>query len=69
MTSQPGYQIITIQILPNISRCKGNQTMKNWSVNTVTITKEIIFFKTHSGNLAKRLVLDLFLFFQKLYFR
>ena len=28
MTSQPGYQTIAILILPNISRSKGNQTMK-----------------------------------------
>ena len=28
MTSQPGKQTIPIQILPNISRSKGNQTMK-----------------------------------------
>ena len=28
MTSQPGKQIIAIQSLPNISRRKGNQTMK-----------------------------------------
>ena len=28
MTSQPGYQTIVIQILPNISRSKGNPTMK-----------------------------------------
>ena len=28
MTSQPGYQTIAINILPNISRGKGNQTMK-----------------------------------------
>ena len=28
MTSQPDYQTIAIQILPNISRSKGNQTMK-----------------------------------------
>ena len=28
MTSQPGYQTIAIHILPNISRGKGNQTMK-----------------------------------------
>ena len=28
MTSQIGQQIITIHILPNISRNKGNQTMK-----------------------------------------
>ena len=29
MTSQPGKQIIAIQILYNISRSKGNQTMKS----------------------------------------
>ena len=28
MTSQPGQQTIAIHILPNISRSKGNQTMK-----------------------------------------
>ena len=28
MTSQPGSQAIVIHILPNISRSKGNQTMK-----------------------------------------
>ena len=28
MTSQPGQQIIAIYILFNISRSKGNQTMK-----------------------------------------
>ena len=28
MTSQPGIQTIAIRILPNISRSKGNQTMK-----------------------------------------
>ena len=28
MTSQPGQKTITIQISPNISRSKGNQTMK-----------------------------------------
>ena len=28
MTSQPSWQTIVIQILLNISRCKGKQTMK-----------------------------------------
>ena len=28
MTSQPGKQTIAIHVLPNISRSKGNQTMK-----------------------------------------
>ena len=28
MASKPGKQIIAMQILPNIARSKGNQTMK-----------------------------------------
>ena len=28
MTPQPGYQVITMLVLPNISRIKDNQTMK-----------------------------------------
>ena len=28
MTSQPGYRTITMHILPDFSRSKGNQTMK-----------------------------------------
>ena len=28
MTSQPGSQINVMQVLPNISRSKGNETMK-----------------------------------------
>ena len=28
MTSQPGKQTISIHLLPNISRSKGNQTIK-----------------------------------------
>ena len=28
MTSQPGQQTVAIDILPNISRSKGNQTIK-----------------------------------------
>ena len=28
MTSQPGFQITAIHILPNISQSKGNQTIK-----------------------------------------
>ena len=28
MTSQPGYQTTAVHVLPNISRSKGNQTMK-----------------------------------------
>ena len=32
MTSKPGQQTITIDILPNISRSKGNQAMKSGQV-------------------------------------
>ena len=28
MTSQPGKQTTATRLLPNISRCKGNETMK-----------------------------------------
>ena len=28
MTSQPGYQTTAVHVLANISRSKGNQTMK-----------------------------------------
>ena len=28
MTSQPGEQVMSIHILPNISKSKGNQTIK-----------------------------------------
>ena len=32
MTSNPGQQTITIDILPNISQSKGNQAMKSGQV-------------------------------------
>ena len=38
MTSKPGKQTIAIQILPNISRGKNNQTIRFgeiWSVNRI----------------------------------
>ena len=47
--------------LSNISRSKGNQTMKfGQSINT---TCEIFFFKTHAENEARRLVPDIFFLF------
>ena len=39
MTSQPGEQAITIHRLLNISRIKGNRTMKIWSVNRISQEK------------------------------
>ena len=41
MTSQPGKQTIAIHILPNISRSKGNQTVKCGQQN-------IFFEKLHT---------------------
>ena len=41
MTSQPGQQTIAIHILPNISRSKGNQTMKLEQL--ITYSKRNIF--------------------------
>ena len=42
MTSQPGLQTISIHILPNISQCKGNQTMKFGKL--IKCNKRNIFF-------------------------
>ena len=43
MTSQRGYQTIVIHILPNISRSKGNQTMKFGQL--IECNMEIIFLE------------------------
>ena len=53
MTSQPGQWTIAIYILSNISRIKGNQTMK-----------QTFFFKITQKNETERLVPDLFFFFK-----
>ena len=64
MTSQPGQQTITIHMLPNISRSKGNQTMKLGQL--IEYNKgNIFFFKNYAENKVGRLVPDLFLFFKK----
>ena len=47
MKSQPCQKIITIHILPNISRSKGNQTMKFGQLIEYKVT---IFFKNHAKN-------------------
>ena len=44
MTSQPGQQTIAINILPNISRSKGNQAMKwgqliEYNMNSIFVEK------------------------------
>ena len=47
MTSQPGKQTIAIHILTNISRSKGNQTMKfgqliEYNMRTIFLEKVIL---------------------------
>ena len=52
MTSQPGKRTIVIQILPNISRNKGNQTMK---IGQLIEYNMRIFFvmKNHTQNVGR----------------
>ena len=61
MTPQTEQQIITIYILPNISRSKDNHRMK--FDQAIEYNKKIFFFKNHAENETGRLVPDLFLFF------
>ena len=60
MTSQSGYQTVAVHILPDISRSKGNQTMKFGQV-----TKETFFFENRAKNEGGRLIPDVFSFFKK----
>ena len=63
MTSKTGQQIITIQILPNFWRSKGNQSMKFGQL--IKYKKRNIFLKSHEENKVGRLVLDLSVFLKK----
>ena len=58
MTSQSGQQTSTIHILPNISRSKGDQTMKFGQL--IEYNKSNIFFQKSCRKWG-RLVPDLFL--------
>ena len=58
MTLQPGQQTITIHILRNISRTKGNQTMKFSQL--IGYNKRTFFSKNNAENEVGRLVPDLF---------
>ena len=62
MASQSGQQTIAIHILSNISRSKGNQTMKS---GQVIEENKADFFKNHRENEPGKLVPDLSLFFKK----
>ena len=46
MTSQPGQQIITIHILPNISRDKSNQTITFGQL--IEYNMRNVFLKKHT---------------------
>ena len=63
MTSQTGSQANTIHILANISRSKGNETMKFDQVIVYRNRKS--FFKNHTKKEARRLLRDIILFFKK----
>ena len=58
MTSQPVKQTITMQILPNIPRSKGNQTMKFCQL--IDYNKRNIFLQKSCWNEAGRVVSGLF---------
>ena len=60
MTSQPSSETITIHILPNISRSKGNETMKFGQL--IEYKKRNFFLKNHAEKEAGSLVPDLFFF-------
>ena len=56
MTSQSGKQIIAMQILHNISRSKGNQTMKFGELteyNLRNIFLEKLFTKCSGGTISR----------------
>ena len=57
MASQTGYQIITMHILSNISRSKGNQARKLGQL--IEYTMRNLCFKNDVENMEERLVLDL----------
>ena len=58
MTSQTGYKE-TIHILPDISRCKDNQTMIFGQLTEYNM--KIFFLKNHAQNMLEKLAPDPFL--------
>ena len=59
MTSQPGKQTVSIHVLPNNSRSKGNQTMKYGQL--IEYNMRNIFLKIHAQNVVEKLFTDPFL--------
>ena len=58
MTSQTGQEIITIHILPNISRSKANQTMKFGQLKEYNMAS---IFLEKSFDVIEKLVPDPFI--------
>ena len=67
MTSQSEMQTITIHILLNILRSKGNHSMNFGQLMKYNMGK--CFFKSHAENETWRVVPDFFLFFKRAYIR
>ena len=63
MTSQPGKQTIAINILPNISKSKGNQKMK--FSHLIERNMKTLFSKNHTQNIVEKLFPDFF--YQNIY--
>ena len=59
MTSKIGQHLITMHILPNISRTKENQAMKFGQLIDYTVRN--IFHKNHKQNVVEKLVPDPFI--------
>ena len=59
MTSQPGYQTISIHIMTNISRSKGDQAMTFGQV--IEYISETCFLKNHIQHVMEILLPDPFL--------
>ena len=59
ITSQPGKQTIAIQILPNISRSKGNQARKFDQL--IKYNMRNVFLDNQTQNEAEKPYLDPFL--------
>ena len=56
MISQTGQEIITINILPNISRSKGNQIIKFGQLKEYNMTSIFLenLYKLHDGETSSR---------------
>ena len=66
MTSPTGKQIITINILTNISRNKVNQRMKFGQLTECNV-RDISLYKNHTKYESRRIVPNLFFLKKKLY--